>query len=81
MRQFIKHRIIEIIGILINIILISRYLFDKITIRCEPCLNPNDCPPCQTDYMENFGVYMIAFNILFAAGIIIKMKKWQNENS
>jgi len=74
MRKIIKHRFIEIIGISINLILISKYLLDKLTIRCEPCIDSNDCPPCQTDYMKNFWIYMIVFNLMFVTGIIIKRK-------
>jgi len=38
-KKVIKHRIVEIIGVLINLILISKYFFDKLTICCEPCKN------------------------------------------
>lgn len=77
-KQF-KNRIIEIIGILIDLILILKYLFDKITIRCEPCLNSNDCPLCQTDYMKNIWIYLIVFNVLILLGLTIKKRKI-NEN-
>ena len=73
-KQF-KNRIIEIIGIFINLVLISKYLFDKITIRCEPCLNTSDCPPCQTDYMKNIWIYLIVFNALILLGFTIKKRK------
>ena len=76
-KQF-KNRIIEIIGISINLILISKYLFDKITIRCEPCLNTSDCPPCQTDYMKNIWIYLIVFNALILLGLTIKKSKWES---
>jgi hypothetical protein len=74
MRKIIKHRFIEIIGMSINLVLISKYLLDKLTIRCEPCIGSNDCPPCQTDYMKNFWIYMIVLNLMFVTGIILKRK-------
>lgn len=74
MINIIKHRLIEIIGVLINIILISKYLFDKITIRCEPCLDPGNCSPCQTKYMKYFWIYMIGFNIMFIVALVIKRR-------
>ena len=79
MRKFIRHRFIEIIGILINLILISKYLLDKLTIRCEPCVDSNDCPPCQTDYMKNYWIYIIVFNVLFVIAIIIERKSKRNK--
>jgi hypothetical protein len=74
MIAFMKKRIIEILGIIGNLILISKYLFDKITIRCEPCIDPNNCPPCQTDYMKYFWIYLIIFNVLIIIGLILKRK-------
>ena len=74
MINIIKHRLIEIIGVLINIVLISKYLFDKITIRCEPCLDLGNCPPCQTEYMKYFWIYMIGFNIMFILALVIKRR-------
>jgi len=79
MRKFIRHRFIEIIGILINLILISKYLLDKLTIRCEPCVDSNDCPPCQTDYMKNYWIYIIVFNVFFVIAIIIERKSKRNK--
>ena len=74
MIAFIKKRIIEIVGIIGNLILISHYLFDKFTIQCEPCIDPNNCPPCQTDYMKYFWIYLIIFNVLIIIGLILKRK-------
>jgi len=74
-KKVIKHRIVEIIGVLINLILISKYFFDKLTIRCEPCLDKNDCPPCQTDFMKYFWIYLLSFNLLIIFGLIMKRKK------
>lgn len=74
MKKVIKHRLLETIGALINILLISKYFFDKITIRCEPCLDPGNCPSCQTEFMKYFWIYMIGFNLMFIAAIVIKLR-------
>jgi len=72
---FIKKWIIELIALIGNLILVSKYFIDKATICCEPCIDPNDCPPCQTDFMKYFWYYFIVFNTLIIIGLIIKRKK------
>lgn len=72
MKEFIKKWIIEIIWIVGNLILILKYFIDKIGIRCEPCIDANNCPPCQTDFMRDFWIYAAIFNILIIFGLIIK---------
>ena len=70
-----KNRLFELTGIIANIILTGKYFYDKITIQCEPCINISDCPPCQTDFMKDFWVYMTILNVILLSGIIIKTKK------
>ncbi len=72
MKGFIKDWIIEIIWIAGNFVLILKYFIDKIGIRCEPCIDVNNCPPCQTDFMRDIWIYAAIFNILIIIGMIIK---------
>lgn len=72
MKGFIKKWIIEFTWIVGNLILILKYFIDKISIRCEPCIDANNCPPCQTDFMRDFWIYTMIFNILIIIGLIIK---------
>ncbi len=72
MERLIKRWIILIIWIVGNLILILKYSIDKIDIRCEPCIDVNNCPPCQTDFMRDFWIYAAIFNILVIIGLIIK---------
>lgn len=72
MKRFIRNWIIEIIWIAGNLILILKYYIDKIGLACEPCLDVDDCPPCQTDYMRDFWIYLAIFNVLIIIGLIIK---------
>ncbi len=74
MKEFLINRTLEIIGFVINAVLISIFFFDKITIRCEPCFS-SDCPPCQTEYMKNIWIYLIGFNLLFAIAFVLKNHK------
>lgn len=69
-----KKRIFELVGITTNLILIGKYFFDKLTIRCEPCIDLNDCPPCQTDFMKNFCLYFVTLNVVFVIVLIMKNK-------
>jgi hypothetical protein len=72
---FIKKWTVEIVSLIGNLILLSKYLFDKASIRCEPCIDINDCPPCQTEFMRYFWYYFIIFNTLILIGLITKRKK------
>ena len=72
MKGFIKRWIVEIIWIVGNLVLILQYFIDKISIRCEPCIDVINCPPCQTDFMRDFWIYAVIFNILIIIGLIIK---------
>ena len=75
MKGFIKQRIIEILGVIANLILISKFFLDKLTICCEPCIDMNNCPPCRTDFMKNFWIYLLVLNTLIIFGLIMKRKK------
>ncbi len=46
-----------------NVLLIAKYFFDKWSIRCEPCSDLGDCPPCETEFMSNILIYLALFNI------------------
>jgi hypothetical protein len=75
MKGFFKKWIIETIWIIGNIILILKYFIDKCTIRCEPCIDINNCPPCQTDFMRDFWIYTTIFNLLIIIGLIVNKTK------
>jgi len=45
---------IEIIWVIENLFLSLKQLYDLSGIQCEPCLENQYRPPCQTDYMANF---------------------------
>ena len=75
MKGFINNWIIETIWIIGNIMLILKYFIDKSTIRCEPCVNINNCPPCQTDFMRDFWIYTTIFNLLIIIGLIVSKTK------
>ena len=68
----VKNRIFELIWLATNLLLIGKYFLDKFTIQCEPCVDLNDCPPCQTDFMKNFWLYMLILNIVFSIGLVVK---------
>jgi len=75
MKELIKKRFIEFIWIIGNIIMIFKYVLDKICIRCEACIDINNCPPCQTDFMRDFWIYTVIFNMLIIIGFVIKKKR------
>ena len=68
----VKSRIFELIWLATNLLLIGKYFLDKFTIQCEPCIDLNDCPPCQTDFMKNFWLYMLILNLVFSIGLVVK---------
>ena len=55
-------RILRAIFTIGNAILLSKYAGDAITIRCEPCLPADPCPPCRTAFMAGFLVYLTVWN-------------------
>lgn len=65
----------------VNVILIAKYLWDSISIQCEPCLPGIECPPCQTNFMEFFWWYLILWNsgMFLVRLIMIKKNKLKNE--
>jgi hypothetical protein len=72
--EFIKKRILEIVGVVGNLILISMYLFDMFTIQCEPCIDIHNCPQCQTDFMKRFWIYILVYNLLILIGLNMRKK-------
>lgn len=71
MTNFIKKRLIEVIMIAYNVIILSKYFLDKISICCEPCFT-GDCPPCETDFMKNIWIYLLYGNFVFVLSLIIR---------
>ena len=74
MNKYLKNRALEIVGFVINGILISKYFLEKTSIQCEPCFT-DDCPPCQTEYMKNIWIYLIIFNSLLVVALILKNRR------
>ena len=72
MKDFYRKWKIEIIWIIGNLTFIIKYSIDRYFIQCEPCLDINNCPPCQTDFMRDFWIYTAIFNILIIIGLIVK---------
>jgi len=50
------------IWVVVNLIILGKYVFDASTIQCEPCLPNQICPPCQTDYMVNTWWFLLVWN-------------------
>jgi len=47
-----------------DLVLFSQYLFDLLTIQCEPCAPKVYCPPCQTDFMGLFWWALLGWNVV-----------------
>ena len=58
-----RNKVVVIIWLVVNLFLILKYLWDSISIKCEPCLPGIECPPCQTKFMEYFWWYLLVWNI------------------
>jgi hypothetical protein len=71
MKGFIRKWTFELIWIVGNLLFIFKYFIDKYTIQCEPCIDISNCPPCQTNFMRDFWIYMTFINILTVIGMII----------
>ena len=59
-----KSRLIYIVGTLGNLLLAFKYYFDTNSIYCEPCLPNSPCPPCRTEFMDNFWTYFLIWNAI-----------------
>lgn len=57
-------KIMLIIWIVVNLILLGKYIVDASTIQCEPCLTGQICPPCQTDYMRDIWYFLLTWNLV-----------------
>jgi len=70
MIKFIKQKLPVITAFFVNILLIAKYFYDKVTICCEPCPKGIDCPPCQTDFMKYFWIWILVFTALIITSYI-----------
>jgi hypothetical protein len=70
MKNFLKKLTTERVWLTGNTLLILKYWLDKNGIQCEPCVPHSYCPPCQTDFMEEFWFYMTLFNALTVVWMI-----------
>lgn len=59
-----SRKIIIVISAAVNILLVIKYYFDQYTIDCEPCLPNYPCPPCKTEFMDNFWLYFFIWNLI-----------------
>lgn len=69
-----KPRKILILYIVVNLILLARYFYDRFTIQCEPCLDSINCPPCETKFMSQFWFFMGFWNILMVTVLLVVRK-------
>lgn len=65
-----RNKITIAIWILVDIIMICKFIFDSISIRCEPCFPGEPCPPCRTEFMANFWWYLLCWNLISLAVLI-----------
>lgn len=74
-------RKVYILGTMGNIFLLVKYYWDMNTIYCEPCLPHTPCPLCRTEFMENFWIYFIIWNLIgFLIFALRKRLKTDNSN-
>ena len=57
------------------LLIIGKYLYDKSTINCEPCLTDAACPPCQTGFMANTWLFITVWNVIIVVIILLYRKK------
>lgn len=50
-----------------NLILLIAYQFEKITLRCGPCIPNEPCLPCETNFMRNVHWCFVAWSALVFA--------------
>ena len=72
-------KITLIIWLAVSSSTIAKYLWDKMTIQCEPCLPGIECPPCQTNFMGNFWWYFVGWNILAVTSWKLVSNRKENE--
>ncbi len=72
---------VEIIWITGNIGLVLKRFFDWAAMACAPCPPGERCPPCQTEFMSQFWIYMTIFNALIVLVLIIKFRFLQENRS
>lgn len=58
-----------------NIILILKYFWDAMSIKCEPCLPGTPCEPCQTDYMKDIYYFIAGWNVIWPL-LWFSARKW-----
>ncbi|QQS03521.1 MAG: hypothetical protein IPK50_14580 [Fibrobacterota bacterium] len=72
MKRIFKSWAIEIVWAGGWILLCLIYFVEKISIRCEQCIDLRNCPPCETGFMTNFWIYMALFNAIIVGSMIIR---------
>jgi hypothetical protein len=71
----IKKYIIELFWIAGNLAMAIKYFIDKLSVQCEPCADINNCPPCQTDFMRDFWIYLSIYNLLITVFFLVQKYK------
>ena len=74
-----RKKIALTVWLIVNLIIVAKYFWDKMTIQCEPCLPEIECPSCQTNFMENFWWYFVGWNILAVISWKIVGNRKENE--
>ena len=59
------------IWVLVNALLIIRYLVDPFLIVCVPCIPDAPCSPCRTDMAANIWSYLLLWNALSAVFYLV----------
>lgn len=63
-----------IMGLIGNVLLLSKYCFDAYSIQCEPC-DSTPCPPCRTDFMNYVLWYVVVWNLIWLVVVLICRKR------
>lgn len=72
MKRVLKNWAIEIAWAAGSTCLSLIYILEKISIRCEPCIDLSCCPPCQTRFMADFWLHMAIFNAIIVGSMIVR---------
>jgi hypothetical protein len=75
-----KSRLFYIIGTFGNLLLLFKYYLEMNSINCEPCLPDAPCPPCRTDFMENFWTYFIIWNAIGFVYFVLRKRTRTDAN-
>lgn len=58
-----------------NFLMLLFYALDSMLLRCEPCLQGSECPPCETQFMHYWPTGMLAWNSFMATYTIWRLMR------